>query len=576
MVRNSIPCEVACNQNPSHNNFLHAIFYTTAIFDVSDNLFQGNFPPALINCKNLTYLDLSQNNFNGNIPTEIGTLLDMQSIRFYDNKFVGSIPIEIFDSIHIKEFMLQSNRLTGSIPMQISNLQNVSVISLNHNQLKGTIPVQLESLKKIEKLHLHNNRLHGIAPILASNNFLQSKDAYITDCGDPSYLLPSALTCTTCTMCCNSEGKCQEKPNLGFYIWIVFVLIAPFAFAIISLFTKKARDQFECRDPMNIFCEDTVYCFLLTGNFTALFIHLTTATLQTLLFVQYISASRFQSEATDWQFTFICPNNDQNCTSEDTRNIYGWFLFFVVTFGYLGIDYTMSIFQIQQAIYMEDWKLLASGCLLLSLTLLGTISSFLYNFALADSNTALISNAVILLFINDMDEKILQILQVIVPEWTIDRLDEARESMIRRSDIISKHISEKNSINFHEEEESVFSEHDEESIPVGAEVSNGQVTNNSKILRRTSYVEARQGQRVRSVIPRRLSIPKNPTYTEVSSPLTSFKENSSSDEPDTAIGSGDEGYPSLILPVLYSSPTSETKSRHRPHITHRDYFSGEN
>merc|ERR1712194_700676 len=80
---------------------------------------------------------------------------------------------------------------------------NATVIGLNHNNIKGTIPAELTDLKNLEKIHLHQNELTGTAPEIDIESF-------ITDCGQPSYLLSSPLKCDSCTMCCNSERKCQE------------------------------------------------------------------------------------------------------------------------------------------------------------------------------------------------------------------------------------------------------------------------------------------------------------------------------------------------------------------------------
>ena len=86
-----------------------------------------------------------------------------------------------------------------------------------------------------------------------------------------------------------------------------------------------------------------------------------------------------------------------------------------------------SLQQLQQAVLTLDWRLFWSGFSLVCLTMLALFASTVYNVALAESNTEMIMNAVILLFINDIDERVLLILNSFAPEWTRSRLQESRD-----------------------------------------------------------------------------------------------------------------------------------------------------
>ena len=76
-----------------------------------------------------------------------------------------------------------------------------------------------------------------------------------------------------------------------------------------------------------------------------------------------------------------------------------------------------------------DIKLLLSGVNILMLTLLATYTSFMYNFALAEKNSDLVTNAVILLFINDLDEHVLDLLTTVAPSWVGRVSNQISESM---------------------------------------------------------------------------------------------------------------------------------------------------
>ena len=75
----------------------------------------------------------------------------------------------------------------------------------------------------------------------------------------------------------------------------------------------------------------------------------------------------------------------------------------------------------------KNLQLALSGFVLLGLTVLAMFTSIFYNMALAQSNTDLIVNAVILLFINDLDEKTMDLLRSMVPNWTQKRIEEVKD-----------------------------------------------------------------------------------------------------------------------------------------------------
>lgn len=410
--------------------FLHHIEY----FEVRDNLLQGIFPPKLLECKKLKQIDLSRNHFDGRIPTGISGLKHLKIIKLNENHFSGSIPSEIFHSRQIEVLMLQSNEITGMISSRIADLDNITTITLNHNELKGTIPSEMMRLQKLELLHLHMNQLIGKAPDLT---FIgeSTHNQYISDCGDPLFHLPSLLSCPSCTMCCNSLEKCQENKELKTRFWIMAIFGLPvFTASVRFIIVKAGIDIFHVfndieTEPFHVLTLDSVYCFILTKSIMAWILYLVTVVIQVLLFAEYIGASSVKSENTDWNFTFRCPRNTIECEDESSRTRNGWILFFLVTGSYLGADFVKSLRQLQKAVLTLNWQLFLSGFLLFCLTMLALFASTVYNIALAESNTDLIMNTVILLFINDMDEKILIILESLAPVWTRDRIDDVRRSV---------------------------------------------------------------------------------------------------------------------------------------------------
>jgi len=403
------------------------------VFNVSNNLLGGPLPEGMTDCRGMKKLDMSMNNFDGFIPTEFGSLNYLQEIRLNMNKLSGSIPKEIFDITNLEVLFFQANKLTGNIPIEIITMSNATEIALNHNKIKGTIPIGLENLKNLRILHLQDNRLSGSAPPFFPPAIFGDldKSSYIVDCGNPAYLLPNSkkISCTTCTICCNSEGKCQENIDFDVYLPTVALFAFPFVVSIIFYILSRT-DIVRCKKQPTLICsDDSVYCFIFSDQRIARLVHIITAGIQFSLFAVYLEASNLQSEKTDWLFTFRCPENNIDCKDEKTRSWAGWFLFAIVTTSYLGTDLFQGILQLQYAAKKKDFLLFCSGFLMVSLTLMAFYASITYNLGRAATNTDLIMNAVILLFINDLDEQLFSIFRMTASEWTETQVKLAKTTL---------------------------------------------------------------------------------------------------------------------------------------------------
>ena len=409
----------------------------TEHLNISDNLLQGRITEALFACQSLKDIDLSRNNFMSSISPTIGDLKNLKIVRLNQNNLAGSIPVELFNAHQIDELMIQSNQLTGTIPTQIGNLKSATILTMNHNSLKGSIPIELQHLENLKLLQLHRNQLTGKAPKVSFKKF--TKDNFITDCGNPSFLLGDAIDCETCTMCCNSEKECQERMKKSMSIWkeaLYVAIMSPLAVMILGavcLRMKRKLKSFafvKARDSTTLYDNQSVYCFVFSKKKLAWVLYFVTAGIQLWLFVTYLTASNVSNEDTDFQFNFRCLGNSFECIDENDVSFGGWILFFVVLLFYLGRDLTMSSLQLFSALAIFDLQLFASGIGILVLTLIAIVTSFNYNFALAEKNTDLVMNAVILLFINDLDEHFLSWLKVLVPGWTNDLLEEVEHEIV--------------------------------------------------------------------------------------------------------------------------------------------------
>ena len=415
-------------------------------FKIAGNLLRGTIPQEFLACWKLSAIDLSRNNFVGAIPIHIKNLFELNDIRMNGNSLTGSIPTELFNLSKIEYLALQSNKLTGSIPTEIGLLKNAKIITLNHNELKGDIPLEFSNISSnLETLHLHFNKLTGSAPSMAFEN--RTDTTFIADCGDPLFHLINELSCDDCTMCCNSLNACQKRGQLKLTKLQISLCIGLAIPAVVGLFfwfsfEIKRLFSFDCfpkaKNRHSLYNHDSVYCFIFSPNWIPIIVYLLTAGLQMSLYIIYILSSSFGKQDNDWIFSFRCPDNDMTCTDERTADPFGWFLFYVVLALNLGPDMVLFSIQLHRGALMGDATLSLSGFMLAFLTVMGIVTSAFYNQALAEKNTDLITNAVILLFINELDERALTFVAHLAPEWTSNHLIDIRNIVAKKANIKAK------------------------------------------------------------------------------------------------------------------------------------------
>lgn len=398
----------------------------------------GTLEGDSLNCPSLQHLDISRNNFEGSIPIELGSLENMKVLALDQNDLSGSIPTELFTLSQLEVLRLQTNEFTGSIPTQIGGLNSARVIALDHNEIQGEIPTELTNLKMLQLLHLHQNKLTGTAPDMSHINRTENY-SYISDCATPNYKLSNPLECDSCSMCCNSENKCQENRHWPFSIpsiaWMVTFLL-PIAILLVAFIISKILTRFSQpgHSLSNIYQNNSVYCLIFSKNFFGWCISVVTIFIQGSILYVFLRASRLTGSNNDWRFSFRCLKNNMECLDQNKVTVAGEFLFYFVTISYLGVDFVQSCNQLIMAVKIRDISLLISGLGIFGLTALAMFTTAVYNWALADKNTDLVVNAVILLFVNDLDEKLLDVMEIAFPEWLAARFVEIEQNMAEKDE----------------------------------------------------------------------------------------------------------------------------------------------
>ncbi|CAH9090044.1 unnamed protein product [Cuscuta epithymum] len=155
--------------------------------DLSNNKLAGEFPAALLEATNLTFLDLRYNSLVGPIPDRVFTL-DLDALFLNNNGFNGSIPETLgktpayflslannkltgpipksigYAAATLTEILLLNNKLSGCLPYEIGLLKNVSVFDASINTLRGPLPQSLGCLKNLKILNLKSNEHYGTVP----------------------------------------------------------------------------------------------------------------------------------------------------------------------------------------------------------------------------------------------------------------------------------------------------------------------------------------------------------------------------------------------------------------------------
>jgi hypothetical protein len=151
--------------------------------------------------------------------------------------------------------------------------------------------------------------------------------------------------------------------------------------------------------------EESVYSFVLANSPAEWLIFLGTAMTQVAIYLMFLQpAADFASENSDWQYSIRCPESDTQCEDVSTVDHYGWMAFAVILFASLFPDVINGIRLMYKSVVLNSPRLWIGSLFHVSIAAFASWVSYFYNRAIAPSNSELIFSAVILLFVNDIDE----------------------------------------------------------------------------------------------------------------------------------------------------------------------------
>lgn len=132
---------------------------------LGSNNFSSDIPDTLSGLNKLVFLDLSRNNFGGEIQEIFGKLTQVRFLMLHGNSYIGGIVSSgIPNLVNLSRLDLSDNHFSGPLPVEISEMKGLEFLILAHNQFSGNIPLEYGDLTALQAVDLSSNRINGSIP----------------------------------------------------------------------------------------------------------------------------------------------------------------------------------------------------------------------------------------------------------------------------------------------------------------------------------------------------------------------------------------------------------------------------
>jgi hypothetical protein len=390
----------------------------------------------------------------------------MECVDMSHNQFSGSVPSGIAELQFLEKLILQDNRITGTIPSEIGMLRNLTHVFLAYNKFKGSIPDNMIALEKLEKLHLQSNNIDGDADI-----FNYRIESYITDCGATTTSNP-LVECKSCTLCCNVLFECLSQreawpsqdglvsntgDNASLFVSVVLITLSSF-FLFFSIGLSYALKFLNIIMGASFhswekFQERSVYRFFLTKDLSATVVAICTLMFHFTVLANFLYGADYRNNDAESAYKHVCPITSLDCNNASQLSVMGLFIFVALLLVFLAPDFASGAMLVYDSIKGNDVAGIVAGSSVLFITAYSFIVSYIFNTAIGVSNIEIMFNAAILLFLNDVDEKLYSLIKIICPKW-VDFI----ELLIHKERVIPED---------EEQADSISSDDDNDDVPGG-------------------------------------------------------------------------------------------------------------
>jgi len=395
-------------------------------------------------------------------------------LNLTNNGLSGQLTAHIASLRSLEVLDLSDNDIKGKIPAGVGLLSQLKMLRLNYNSFIGNAPDELANLHNLELFQIHSNRISGVIPQITlkattAESSFSCESSFIADCGNPSEFEDS-LVCEECTMCCNAQGDCYpqeeseiEEAGLGSYMSFAFVFFACIVGASCLLaLSVHAFDKYKNRDlprasirrpsltnrdvryALETLGEGSVYQFFLGVSIFGWIIALATLAAQLGMLFVFVKGAviDLSDDNVDLIYSWKCNRDKMDCRNTSDLDWQGWTVFAVLMATHLLKDIIngtkMVILSAKERHDLATrTRYFIGGTLVTTVTAFTLYVSTIYNVAIATSNTEVIANSVIILFIMDIDELLYDIFYVINTGW-VKNMSLGGDNDDEQSDIIAQ------------------------------------------------------------------------------------------------------------------------------------------
>ncbi len=239
---------------------------------------------------------------------------------------------------------------------------------------------------------------------------------------------------------CNptEQTRIQRYEFSGYteFTWVFFISVIGFALVVCAL--SFSYDKFKRRsDPvasslarrqsmkkratkyaLDKIGQESVYRFFLGKSWVGWMVASAVMAIQIWILFTFVRGAEFDlsDDNSDFVYTWKCPRDNLECDDKADLTAAGWVMFGILMASHLLKDLVngskMIVLCAKEGYQLNSRiRFFVGGLFLSTVTTFTLFASTIYNKAIATSNTEVIANAVIILFITDLDEQFFSLIE---------------------------------------------------------------------------------------------------------------------------------------------------------------------
>lgn len=227
------------------------------------------------------------------------------------------------------------------------------------------------------------------------------------------------------------------------YLGIVFLA----SFAYDRLFKSSSRNihshdnvmkEEDKKYALDAIGNGSVYCFFLSRSWIAWIFAVVVMGIQTWILSLFVKAAEidFTDDSSVFVYSWRCPRNSLECDNTADDDFTGWAIFAILMVSHLMKDFIngtklLVLCAKRRHSVFAKIRFFFGGLCLVMITAYTAYASTIYNMAIARSNTDIVVNSVVTLFITHIDEQFYLLFLAALPSW----VKELRRQLVRTTKV---------------------------------------------------------------------------------------------------------------------------------------------